>query len=229
MHDGDFTNIIAPVKTGATELAVMMAVAVQYGAEFMGMKAKRTDTLFINCDGSHKAVERSFATAINAFGKRDSYMQGPLLMDLSNILLNAEDGKQMEILKRAIDEKLEEYPYVKFIIIDSVSSLISGSEFDSKAVKPVILELRNIARKHKVALLYTIHTRLPGIEGIKDMIENPETTGAHYSLSDVSYALWQSRSDSYAFFLQAKDDMDIDMVIKMRRLPGINQVFVPIS
>lgn len=146
-----FNELVAPSKTGKSQLAFQLAYEVQNGLKFLDLfKTKQCDVLYVDLEMDDEELNKREQSLIE-FRKGTERFQ---------ILALAEEKKNLERILYRIKRKIRKNPKVGLVVFDNFYSLVDG-DFDTNdvgQVKELLDRLKFELTTLGVAVLLLNHT-----------------------------------------------------------------------
>ena len=146
-----FNELVAPSKSGKSQLAYQLAYEVQNGLKFLDLfKTKQCDVLYVDLEMDDEELDKREQSLIE-FRKGTERFQ---------ILALAEEKKNLERILYRVKRKIRKNPNVGLVVFDNFYSLVDG-EFDTNdvgQVKELLDRLKFELTTLGVAVLLLNHT-----------------------------------------------------------------------
>lgn len=152
--------------TGKSLLALQLAVAVATGTEWLGMSVRQGSVIFMSAEDDAEELHRRLDAITKGTGLSYAQLSPLTLTSLAGEdALLALDG-QLKLMHSALYDHLdaqasEDKPVL--IVIDTLADVYPANENDRAKVRQFVGMLRNLALRHKAALMLLGHPSLTGM------------------------------------------------------------------
>jgi RecA-family ATPase len=166
--DETLTLMTGDGGTGKTTIALQLGVSMRTNGEWLGMKVTQGSTLFFTSEEERKDVNLNLRAILKAEGKSLAHCEGLYILPLADrdACLAAAPSKLAALaatpLWRALVRVIEKKK-PRLVILDALADLFGGEENVRRHARGFIVLLKQLAMRHKLAVLLIAHPSLSGM------------------------------------------------------------------